>query len=258
MSLPRRLLEAAWLSYRALFTWLNPWGYVSSRIVMPVMLTLLFGALGRFTGTGTSRPAIGGPLLAVALAGLYGMTLAVANERNFGTLEIRAATPESFLEGLVGKAIPHVLDGLLNGLLTMVVAAVVLGVHVPAAAVGPLVAAGLAVAFSSASLGVLAAAFSVRTRDTFTAPNVFELVLTLLGGVFIAPARLPLHLGAASAVLPLRHGVQAALAALAGHGMAWQSLATELAVGFGWGLAGYAFLRWMLFDARRRATLQVT
>ena len=101
MSAVRRFFVSAWLSYRALFTWLNPYGFVSTMIVFPVVLTLLFGAMGRFAGTGAARPVVGGSLLAAATASLYGLTLAVSNERDFGTLEIRVATPEGLLSSLL-------------------------------------------------------------------------------------------------------------------------------------------------------------
>ena len=253
----RRFLLSAWLSYRALFIWLNPWGYVSTRILAPILVTLLFSAVGRLTPTGATRPVIGGSLFAIGLACVYGLTLAVANERDFGTLEILAATPEGQMATLLGKALPHALDGILSGCLTLAVVGTVFGVSIPVSFIGPLLLSMLAVALSCSALGMFAAAVAVSTRDTFTTPNLFELLLTLLSGAFIAPERLPLGAEALSAALPLRHGIEAALQTLDGAGISWDMLGMEVAVGAAWGVAGYAFLHWMMARARRHATLSL-
>lgn len=257
MNAVRRFLLSAWLSYRALFTWLNPWGYISTRIVSPIVLTVLFGLLGRFAGTGTVRPVIGGSLLAVAVAAIYGVTLAVANERTFGTLEIRVATPEGLLTSLLGKAVPHVADGFLNAMLTLAVASAIFRLPFSLPDAGALMVAIVSVALSASGLGVFTAAVAVRTRDAFTAPNVADMLLMLLSGVFLDPSRLPLQIGDVSQVLPLRHGLDAALAAVEGTGLSWNLIAVELAIGLVWGALGYAFLRYMLWQARRRASLNL-
>lgn len=253
----RRFILSAWLSYRALFTWLNPWGYISTRIVAPIILALVFGSLGRFAGTGTERPVVGGALFAVALAAVYGVALAVNNEREFGTLELRIASPEGQFATLLGKGAPHVLDGLLNGALTLAVAAAVFGIPVRAAVAAKLGAVGLVAAGSCMGIGLVAAAVGVRTRDTFTAPNMVEISLTLLSGVFVAPARLPLGLGNVSDLLPLHRSVEAGLHVLRTGRIDWTLLVHELLVGLSWGVAGYAFLRWMISQARRKATLRL-
>lgn len=257
MSTIRTFLLAAWLSYRALFTWLNPWGYISTRIVSPIVLALLFGALGRFAGTGVERPVVGGALLAVALASVYGVSLALNNERQFGTLELRIMAPEGQLVSLVGKAMPHVVDGMLNGALTLVVAAAVFSVPIGLDRVGPLLLIALVTAISCAGIGLLAATVGIRTRDTFTAPNIVDMGLTLLAGVFVAPTRLPLGLEHAAAVVPLHRSVEAALHTLEFGGLAGGLLLQELVVGGVWGVVGFVFLRWMLTQARRRAALQL-
>lgn len=257
MTAVRTFALSAWLSYRALFTWLNPWGYISTRIVAPIVLALLFGALGRFADTGVERPVVGGALLAVALAAVYGMSLAVNNERNFGTLELRLIAPEGQLLSLAGKAVPHVIDGMLNGALTLTVAAAVFDVTIGLGRIGPLLLTGLVAATSCTGIGLVAAAIGVRTRDTFTAPNVIDMTLTLLSGAFIAPARLPLGLEHASDFFPLHRAVDAALTTLDTGQIAWSLLAQELAVGLAWGLAGHFFLRWMIQQARRKATLHL-
>jgi ABC-2 type transport system permease protein len=250
-----RFILSAWLSYKALFTWLNPWGYIGTRLVAPVALALLFGSLGQSSGTGVERPVVGGALLAIALASIYGVTLALANERNFGTLELRVIAPEGLLSSFFGKALPHVIDGLIGATLTLAVAATVFSVAIPASSVGSLIAIAVVIGASAAGMGLAAGAVALVTRDTWTAPNLADLSITLASGVFVAPELLPAGIDIASTILPVRRSVEAALLAVQGSSVSWTQLLGEIGVGVAWGLAGAALVKWMLLTARRKATL---
>ena len=249
----RRFCLYAWLSYRGLFTWLNPWGYISSRLVMPIMIALLFGSLGRYLGTGAIRPAVGAAMLAIGLAMLYGVNLAVANERTFGTLSGWLLAPQSLLGSLVGKAAIHLLDAMVGAVLTLATAALAFSLKIPPHAVAPLLACGACATLSSGGLGLAVAAISVRFRDVFTAPNIADTLLLVGSGAVVAPSALPAHLGAVGAILPLTHAVQAAHAVLDGAPLPFSQLGLELLVGGLWATAGYIFLRWMMVRARQVA-----
>lgn len=243
----------AWLSYRGLFTWLNPLGYLSSRILMPVMIALLFGSIGRYLGTGASRPAVGSAMLAVGLATVYGINLSVANERTFGTLGSWLMAPQGLVASLAGKALLHLADAMLGAAITLGAAMVAFSLRIPGSAVPGLLACTACAALSSGGLGVAVAAVSVRFRDVFTAPAVAESLLLVGSGAVVAQSALPAHLGVIGTVLPLTHAVRAAHAVLAGAGLPAAQLGWELLVGAAWGGVGYVLLRWMIMRARRDA-----
>lgn len=255
LAAPRRLALASWLSYRALFTWLNPVGYVSSRVVSPIALTLLFSMLAIDTGRAVARPLLGGALLAVAGATLFGLSLAVNNDRMFGTFAVTLATPQGMAVNLAGKAAPHLLDGVLGAVLTFTAASLVLGVAPPAAALGPLVAAAAATAVSTSGLALAAASIALRFRDTFTAPNVAMVVLLVFSGALVAPADLPLSAPWVTAALPVGRATEFGLATTAGQAPPWALLGWELAVGAAWFVLGYGLLGAFLARARKAGTL---
>src|SRR5713101_2046112 len=89
----RRFFLHAWLSYRGLFTWLNPLGYVSSRLLTPLFLAILFASMTREQGGDAARVALGSGLFAALLSSMTGTTLSVANERRYGTLGAWLASP---------------------------------------------------------------------------------------------------------------------------------------------------------------------
>jgi ABC-2 type transport system permease protein len=246
----RRFCAYAWLSYRALFTWLNPWGYISSRVMVPVMIALLFGSIGRYLGTGATRPAVGAAMLAIGMATVYGINLAVANERTFRTLDGWLMAPQGLLTSLVGKSVIHVIDAMFGAALTFGTSLLAFSLSLPGSAVAPLLGCAACAALSTSGLGVAVAAISMRFRDVFTAPSIAESLLLVGSGAVAAPSALPAHIGVIGTVLPLTHAVHAAQAVMAGSDLPIAQLGWELFVGVVWGVAGYGLLRWMAVRAR--------
>ena len=82
------------LSYAALFNWAQPSIYIPTLLGAPTFQILFFAALGSYaTGMDPEFFAIGNAVQVCSMSGIYGMTMAVANERWFGTLPALMASP---------------------------------------------------------------------------------------------------------------------------------------------------------------------
>jgi ABC-2 type transport system permease protein len=251
MASPRSLLLASWLSYRALFTWLNPLGYFSSRIVMPIALTLIFGSVGRYAQGSPAGPVVGGMMIGVAFASVYGITLSIANERQFGTMGVWLATPQRLGTSIAVKALPHLVDGQLGALLTLGVACAAFGIGMAPTRFAALLLCSVVAGLATAGFGIAIAACSVRFRDVFTAPNLAESLLIVCGGVIVPASQLPAGLATMSAFLPLSRSITAGREVVAGGSLDFGLLAADLGVGLAWGLLGYALLALMVRGSRR-------
>ncbi|RSM61967.1 hypothetical protein DMB66_23170 [Actinoplanes sp. ATCC 53533] len=245
------VLRNAALSYRALFTWLNPIGYISSRLVRPVGMAIVFTSIGSFYSTDTSRVLIGSSLLAGVGAVLYGMALSVGNERSFGTLRIWLATPEQKLAAVCRRAIPHIADGYLGGLCTYLVCCALyrswpIGI-VPFMGVLALAMVG------ACGLGLFLGALAFVVEDLFLGPNAAELVLMVLSGVLIPPQRLPGFLQPLTEIVPLSHLMGAVGKHLTGEGWDSRLLLLEAVTGFVWILVASL----LMFVTVRRAAHRV-
>jgi ABC-2 type transport system permease protein len=239
-----RLLLSAWLSYRALFSWLNPAGYVSSRLISPAAVVVLFGLAARHGGGAAVRPALGASLLAVATASLFGVTLSIVNERHFGTLGSWLFAPQGLLLGLAAKALPHCLDALVSGGVTLGVAVAVFGLHLDGPTPLAMLLAGIAAAVSGAGLGALSASVSLAIRDDFTAPNFLRSILMVFSGTLVAAGALPIpDASGVSTFLPLHHAWRAVDTASHGGGIGLTELGAECLVGAVYGGLGYVSLR---------------
>jgi ABC-2 type transport system permease protein len=241
------VFHGAALSYRALFTWLNPLGYLSSRIVRPIGLTITFTAVSSYYSGSIARVLVGASLLACAHAVVYGMSLAVANERTFGTLDFWLGSPQNKLGAICQRGLPHLLDGLLGGIITYVVCGALFGSFpVPVQVFAGVL---LLVLVSSFGMGVLIASGALFVKDVFTLPNLAHLLLMVFSGALVGVNSLPGVLRPLCAVFPLYH----ATAFLAGWGAAGPGLVgtalAEAGVGVLWFLGGALLVR--LFLRRR-------
>ncbi|MEV7726867.1 ABC transporter permease [Streptomyces sp. NPDC087917] len=245
-------LRGATLSYRALFTWLNPLGYLSSRIVRPIGMAIAFISLSTHYGAAAGRMLVASSLLAGAGAVVYGMALSIGNERSFGTLGIWLASPQNKLASACQRALPHVVDGFVGGLCTYLVCCL-LYTTLP---IGLAEFAGLlAVAVvTTAGFGLSLSAFALVVEDLFVGPNMAELLLMVLSGTLVPQDRLPDFLRPVSEAMPLSHVMDAVERSLDGRPYG-SALPLELLVGAAWFAAGVIFLHWAVSRASARTAL---
>src|SRR5450830_1565129 len=167
-------LHGSVLSYKALFNWLNPLGYISSRLVRPVGMAIAFTSLSSYYGAAIGRTLVGASLLAGVGAVLYGMALSTGNERSFGTLGIWLASPQNKWGAACQRAMPHLLDGFFGGMCTYLVCSLLYGsIPIPLPAFAGLLAVSVTTTFG---LGLSLSALALLIEDVFIGPNTAELV----------------------------------------------------------------------------------
>jgi ABC-2 type transport system permease protein len=242
-------------SYRALFTWVNPWIFVPALVVYPLFQILFFAYLGRSTGVGSdSFFVIGNSFVAAAITGLFGMGQSVGGERRFQTLPILLASPASRLALFLGRAVPTVVNGFAVAAISIGLGAWLLGVHY-----GPVELARLGVAlllscFACAALGLCIGALGIRGRSMSVFADAIGAVLLLVSGANVPFDRLPHAVRTVASLVPLTHGIAAAREVAAGSGLdqVGALLGKELAVGAAYLLVGVALLH--VFERHGRAT----
>src|SRR5205823_6788418 len=134
-----------------------------------------------------------------------------------------------------------------------------LGVHVPLGAVAPLVLVAAVTAFSCTGLGLCNAALGLRVRETAVTSNILFGFLLVFCGVNVPLSSLPAWMSTIAEGLPLTHGIAAArqLAGGAGLGKVAGLVGAELLIGCIYVVGGYALLRLMEIESRRRGTLEI-
>jgi len=246
------------ISYAALFNWARPSIYIPTLLGAPTFQILFFAALGSYaTGMDPAFFAIGNAVQVCSMAGIYGMTMAVANERWFGTLPAILASPANRAALFGGRFIPFIVNGLLVSAYGFALSWVVLGVRFDAATLGIIVLAMVVTAFSCSAIGAVQGGLSLRLRDGLFGANLLVFLFLLFCGVNIPLSALPVWMQVVSQVLPFTHGLEAVRQAIDGAGLAEVGglIATEALIGLAYAVAAFYLFRWLERSAYRNATL---
>ena len=178
----------------------------------PLFQILFFTYLGRFAlgGESDSFFIVGNAVQVCAMAAVYGMTMSVANERQFGTLGPLLASPANRPAVFLGRGIPVLVNGLVVSIFGFVVGVVLLDFH-PAAGAWPSIALIVLVTTASCTaFGMLLGSIGLYGRDFFFVANLAYYILLLFCGVNVPLAVLPTWMQDIGRCLPLTHGIAAA------------------------------------------------
>jgi ABC-2 type transport system permease protein len=246
------------ISYTALFNWARPSIYIPTLLGAPTFQILFFAALGSYaTGMDPEFFAIGNAVQVCSMAGIYGMTMAVANERWFGTLPALMASPANRAALFGGRFIPFIVNGFLVSAYGFVLCWIFLDVRFDAATLGVMVLAMIVTAFSCSAIGAVMGGVSLRLRDGLFGANLLVFLFLLFCGVNIPLSALPDWMQAVSQVLPFTHGLAAVRLAIDGATLAQVGglIATEFFIGVAYAVAAFFLFTWLERSSYRNATL---
>jgi ABC-2 type transport system permease protein len=247
------------ISYRALFNWISPVTYVTTMLGSPLFQILFFTYLGRYAGSrGDDFFIVGNAVQVSAMAGIYGMVMGIANERQYGTLTPLLATPANRLAVFSGRALPHVVNGIAVSTFGFAASWLLLDFS-PDPAVLPALAFVVAVTVvSCTALGMLIGSIGLRARDVFFAANLVYFLMLLFCGVNVDVDSLPGWMEAIGRSVPLTHGIEAARQIVAGATLADVRVlvVTEALIGAAYAVAAYLLFRLFEAEGRRRASLE--
>jgi ABC-2 type transport system permease protein len=247
------------IAYRGLFNWLSPWIFVPTFLVAPIFQILLFVYIGRSAHAQSDEfYVVGNALQYASIPCVFAMSNTIAGERFQKTLGYILATPAGRLSLFLGRSLPVIANGVFVSAFAFVVGGLIVGIHVPASAVGSLALVIVVCAASCTGLGLLSAALGLRVRETATLNNIVFGLLLVFCGTNVPLSELPGWMSFLSQGMPLTHGIEAARRLAAGQslGTVGGLIGAELLVGAAYGVVGYALLRFMEVQSRRLATLE--
>lgn len=246
------------ISYRALFQWVRPASFVSSLLALPLLQMLFFVLLGRSLGVASDRfYVLGNVILAATGTCVMGGTMAVANERIYGTLgPVLLSTCRR--EALwAGRAIPYVINAFAVMVFTLVCGAAIFRITMPVSSAAVVLAAMLAGSFSCTAFGIAIGAIGLRFRNVNAIANLALLLLIITSGAEIPSTSVPAWINVASSYFPLTNAIRAARASVdgAGGGLLVLDIGKEVLVGIGFSVLAAVLLQY--FESRSRSGLSL-
>src|SRR5881296_360787 len=220
----------AFYSFRALFHWLSPMPYLVYRALFPLTQLAFFALIGAYGGSQPLAFYLVGNTVGTATLTAFGVSQAVADERQQGTLSYLLAAPAPRVPIFFGRAALHVADGMLNMLAATAIAVILFGLRVPVEGIVGLVITMLVATIAICGVGLLLGAVAYIVLDIAALAQVIPLTRSVAAG----------RLYAAGASL------DAGLSLLVG----------DLALGAVYGVAGYLVFNWLEMRARREGRLE--
>ncbi|MDR3573553.1 MAG: ABC transporter permease [Anaerolineaceae bacterium] len=242
----RLYLIQAWFSYRSLYLWNTPFNYFVSKFGYSFSAMLMFMFIGKFAGL--ANPVyivIGNILLMPSLNGISGVSMAIANEKRFGTLSYLFGSPAGRAPVFWGRALFPMLDGFMTAAVAMPVALLIFQVDLSKTNFWLLLGCILLISFTTSGLGFILGSISLVNRDGWMITSTIAVGLYILVGVNFSVDLLPPFIRVISYGLPMTRGILAARMALAGAN--WASVSQlvfgEIIVGIIYAVVGYILFR---------------
>jgi ABC-2 type transport system permease protein len=247
------------LSFRALFSFLQPAIFIPSMLVAPIFQILLFVYIGRSAGLEDDEfYVVGNAIQYAAVPCLFAMTFTIAGERYQRTLGYLLVSPASRLPLFLGRALPVMVNGFFVSAFALVVGGAIVGVDIPISAYGPLAIATAACAYGCTGFGLVSAGIGLLMREQAVLANILFGLLLVFTGANVPVDELPSWMQVVSNALPFTHGIEAARRLADGEALAdvVGLLGTEVTIGTIYAIAGYSFIRFAERLSRRHATLE--
>ncbi|HZQ81339.1 MAG TPA: ABC transporter permease [Gaiellaceae bacterium] len=245
------------IAYRGLFNWIRPAMYIPTMLGSPLFQLIFFTKLGQYAHA-ESRDfyIVGNSIQVCAMSSVYGMTMAVANERWFGTLGPLLASPANRAAVFLGRGVPVLANGLLVSAFTFGIG-VLLGFRPPVSAVPALALIVVVTTTSCTAFGMLLGSIGLRAKDFWFAANMAYFLMLLFCGVNIPLGDLPGWMSFVGRCLPLTHGIEAARRVSDGASLGSVAglVGTELLVGACYAAAAFMLFRVLEHESRRSAVL---
>jgi ABC-2 type transport system permease protein len=252
LKLIRIFLSSAVFSFKAQFSWLNPPMWLAMKFVMSLSQIAFFVFVGQFLSTSSSVPrvvdlvafiTIGNSIMMLSWNTIFSVINITSIDKWSGTLPILLATPAPRLPLFVGRAMIHVLDGMLSVAISFVFANFLFGVNFGNANMLALLVVVFLTAFTMAGFGLLIGGLAFYYREPLVFANIFTFILLIFCGVNFPVQSLPQPLQAIAYIFPLTYGIDAGRKAIIGEslGAIAPLLVQMLIVGFISILLGYIF-----------------
>jgi ABC-2 type transport system permease protein len=247
-------------AYRGLINWLSPWIFIPSLIVTPIFQILLFVYIGRAAGVQSDEFfVVGNAIQYASIPCIFSTTHAIAGERFQQTLAYLLVSPAGRIPLFLGRALPVIVNAMFVAAFSLLVAALILRIDVPASS-WPGILLTIAVAsFACTGLGLITAAVGLRVRETAVLNNIIFGLLLIFTGANVPLEEMPGWMEAIGRSVPLTHAIEAARELADGAAIADVSglLATEFLIGVVYTVVGYLALRFMEYSSRKRASIQI-
>jgi ABC-2 type transport system permease protein len=235
--------------------------WLTMKFVLSLSQMAFFAFVGVFAGGTVSTVSfivIGNALQSLSWNTVFSVINITGHDKWDGTLPLVLATPAHRMPLFIGRAMIHVLDGLVSAAISFFFAAFIFGVNFAQTDILALTVVVILTSFTMSGFGLLIGGFSFFFRNPMVFANIFTFVLLIFCGVNFSVQNLPVAIQPVSYLFPLTYGVTAARNAIDGANLIQISptLALQLVVGLASMVLGFILFRTFENNARKTGKME--
>lgn len=148
-------------------------------------------------------------MMIVMMGAMTGIPRAISHEKEIGTFDGILAAPVNDISIILGKTIAQTVRGFIQGVIVLVIAILLFGVHIQIASIPLAFGLLLLGIFSFIGLGILLTSLANNEETATILMTVLQFPMMFLTGVFFPIQQMPWFMQALSNLLPLTYAVTA-------------------------------------------------
>jgi ABC-2 type transport system permease protein len=256
-----RFFMQSWLSFKALFGWIDPKVYFFVKVVNPIFQMIFFCLLAKYCykATDLSPWVIGNSFLLCIYNCIYGIGNVFVAERYFGTLKITVAAPSNKFITFFQRGFVHIIDSISTVVIGLVVGSLLFNVSFAKVNMLAFFIILILAMFSAVGFGLFIGSFGLITSNMNMIMNICAMLLMAFSGANFPIEWLPVAVQKFAYCLPITRSIKAAKLLTHGQGLSeiysliWQ----EALLGAIYIIAGYFLMQVTEDISKRRASLDL-
>lgn len=257
----QRFIRHSFLSYKALFGWLDPKVYVLVMVLSPLSQLLFFSTLVNYVYKGENLLGYvaANALLLCVLNSVFGIMSVITSDRGMGTLHLVMSTPANKVSLFLSRSVAHVINGLVTATIGLLFGVVLFQLTISFHEGLILLIIWVCSIFSACGLGLIVGSFCLWSPSMHLWSNLLASLLLLVSGANYPLSRMPEWLQFLGHFTPLTRGVQLTKDILndKDYSNVVPLLGEELLLGCVFFAISFALLKFAEYQSRSKGTMEL-
>jgi ABC-2 type transport system permease protein len=256
-----RFFIQSWLSFKALFGWIDPKMYFFVKVLNPIFQIIFFCLLAKYSyHTSSLAPwVIGNSLLLCVYNCIFGIGNVFAVERYYGTLKMVVAAPSNKFIVFFQRGFVHIIDSLFTVLIGLIVGSILFNIGFKNVNIILLLCIILIAMFSAVGFGLFIGSFGLISSNMNLIMNIISMLLVAFSGANFPIEWLPTMIQKFSYCLPITRSIKAANLLMKGQGLSniYNLMIQEILIGIVYIILGYLLMKITEDIAKKTASLDL-
>ncbi|MGB7605562.1 MAG: ABC transporter permease [Lutisporaceae bacterium] len=256
-----RFFVQSWLSFKALFGWIEPKTYFFVKVVNPIFQLIFFCLLAKYcyNTNDLTRWVIGNSFLLCIYNCIFGIGNVFSTERFYGTLKIVIAAPSNKFLIFFQRGFVHIIDSLFTVSIGLLIGSILFNVSFQNVNMLLFFTVAIIAMFSAVGFGLFLGSFGMVASNMNLVMNIFAMLLTVFSGANFPIEWLPGIVVKFAYCLPITRSIKAANLLMTGASLpqVFSLMRQEILLGIIYIILGYIFIQIMERLAKERASLDI-